>query len=136
MPISLKATGELEKTWEVGKHLLKKEYSRAISLIISYHWIIAEDISKLLKNKLIEDTKKRVIKSYISIEISKLALLLSMQPKDTIDLVKRWNWEIKDNYAYPVHVEREFVKNVEENDILLITQLVGYLEQKMHIGID
>lgn len=135
VPISLKTTPELEKTWKVGKDLLKKEYSSALALLNSYHWIVAADVVGLLKKKLIEDTKKRVAKTYVSIETSKFAEFLSVNLDQALEIAGNWGWRVENNYIFPIQVQKDYVKEVEERDISLITELVSYLEQKNHIGI-
>ena len=122
--------------WEIGKNLLKREYSRALVLVNNFHWVISADIVKLLKNKILVNTKQRVAKSYISIEVRKLAEFVAMSVEDTTALVNQWGWNIKENYVFPVQAEKKTNKSVEEYDILLITQLVGFLEQQYHIGIN
>jgi hypothetical protein len=44
--------------WEIGKNLLKREYSRALVLVNNFHWVISADIVKLLKNKILVNTKQ------------------------------------------------------------------------------
>ena len=122
--------------WEICKNLLKREYSRALVLVNNFHWVISVDIVKLLKNKILVNTKQRVAKSYISIEVRKLAEFVAMSVEDTTALVNQWGWSIKENYVFPVQAEKKTNKSVEEYDILLITQLVGFLEQQYHIGIN
>ena len=135
-PTSIKTTHELEKAWRIGKDLLKREYSAALQLLNSFHWIVAVDVVPMLRSKLLEDTRKRVAKSYISIEVARLTALLCCSIEETLYIAARWQWRIEDNYVFPVQVERESSKEVDESDILLITRLVGYLEQKQHIGVN
>jgi CSN8/PSMD8/EIF3K family len=129
-------SGELEKVWEIGKSLIRKDYSKAIHLINSFHWIVSADIVLMLRRKLIEDTRIRISKSYISIELNKLAEILSLNDGEIQFLIDKWGWKVENNFVLPVSAPKNYVRNVEDRDVLLITQLVAFLEQKNHIGIN
>ncbi|OMJ96234.1 hypothetical protein SteCoe_194 [Stentor coeruleus] len=136
IPNSLKGPSELEKVWEIGKFLIKGEYSKALILINNHHWILSQHIILLLKRKLIEDAKKRIARSYLSLEVGQFAKVLDCDNNEAINTAGRWGWEVKQGFVFPCSVERQANRAAEERDVRLITQIVGYLEQKYHIGID
>ena len=135
-PKSLKGPGEIEKVWEIGKYLLKSNIPSALKLINSHHWILSEHIAKLLKKKLFEDIKKRIQSAYISIELSKFAEYFSVPQGEARTLCQTWDWKIEQEFVYPVQASPRRPRGIEDHDINIITELVNFLEQKAHIGID
>lgn len=133
--VSLKGPCELEKVWEIGKLLIKGEHSRALNLINTYHWILSQHVVLMLKSKLIEDAKKRIARSYSSLEIGQFAKALDCDNNEAMNTASRWGWEVKQGFVFPCSVERQVNRAAEERDVRLISQIVGYLEQKYHIGI-
>ena len=135
-PKSLKGPGEIDKVWEIGKNLLKSNIPSALKLINSHHWILSEHIVKLLKKKLVEDSKKRIQSSYISIEISKFAEYFAVTKAEALNLCSTWGWKVDQEFVYPVQGNPRRPRGIEDHDINVITELVNFLEQKVHIGID
>jgi hypothetical protein len=135
-PKAMKGAGEIEKVWEVGRNLLKSNIPAALKVIHSYHWILSEQIVKLLRQKLFEDQKKRMQLSYICLELLKVAEHLALSKSEAVEQVERWGWKIEDDFVYPAPLQPRRPRGIEDNDISVITQLVNYLEQKVHIGID
>ncbi|OMJ75927.1 hypothetical protein SteCoe_24822 [Stentor coeruleus] len=136
IPNSLKGPSELEKVWEIGKLLIKSEHSRVLNLINTHHWILSQHIILMLRKKLIEDTKKRISRSYSSLEVVQFAKYLDCDNNEAVNTAGRWGWEVKQGFVFPCNIERQVSRATEERDVRLISQIVGYLEQKYHIGID
>lgn len=134
-PNNIKIPGELDKVWELGKHLINHEHAKALHLINSYHWILSSDVIKILKTKLISDSKRRISSAYTSIPILKISEQLGINENATLELLKAWGWNTEYGYVFPTSAQIDSNRVAEERDIEVITELVGFLEQKYHIGI-
>lgn len=133
---SQKTPGELEKVWLIGKCLLQNRVASALQTINNTHWVLSEHIVKILKSKLIEDTKKRIESSYISIELTKITEYLACTKAEAESLCKAWGWKVENEFVYPCKRSVRSSRVVEDHDIYVVTQLVNYLEQKFHLGVN
>jgi hypothetical protein len=136
IPSSQKTPGELEKVWLIGKSLLQNQIPAALKTINTTHWMVSEHIVKILKSKLIEDTKKQIESSYISIELQILSEYLASSKQEVLDYIKKWGWRVDGDFVYPTQNRQKTTRVVEDHDIYVVTQLVNYLEQKIHLGLN
>lgn len=136
IPQSQKTPGELEKVWLIGKSLLQNRTPSALQTINSTQWVLSEHIVKILKSKLVEDTRKRIESSYISIELSKISEYLACNKSEAESLCKTWGWKVEGEFVYPCKRSVRNSRVVEDHDIHVVTQLVSYLEQKLHLGVN